>query len=213
MMASAEDHPISKELLASTHRRQLMNGETNNVHHEAIIDVLGGIDDILQHLLTSNVILDQQQLDSLHHIIITNTTINAMLPPPEDKTHILMPTLTCTFKDEDSFLFLIFGQENATKILHILNGKIIKCILLLLFVLGTIATILLLVFDVLSVDVWTACCAVLFLFSSIYIIVWIVYANKEAMKLLFRQFVFWFKICHLILYLVTNAIVSYLSDD
>eukprot|EP01083_Nonionella_stella_P176956 620600_1 len=188
MMASAEYNPISKELLASIHRRQLMNGERNNVHHEAIIDVLGGIDDILQHLLTSNVILDQQQLDSLHHIIITNTTINAMLPPPEDKTHILMPTLTCTFKDEDSFLFLIFGQENATKILHILNGKIIKCILLLLFGFFCVGPNLLWMFSV--ADIFFAYYTVFFSFYSVYIIMWILYANKEAMKLLFRQFVF-----------------------
>eukprot|EP01084_Bolivina_argentea_P226400 382449_1 len=111
MMASAEDTPISKELLRNLHRRRLINGQTNSVHQEAIIDVLGGIDNILQHFLTSNAILDEQQLDFLHHIIANTshnkqqtTTINAVSQPQEDKAHITIPAFTYTFKDEDSFL-------------------------------------------------------------------------------------------------------------
>eukprot|EP01083_Nonionella_stella_P160708 525595_1 len=138
MMSSTEHTPVSKELLANLHRRQLMNGKTNNAHQEAIVDALGGIDGILQHLFTSNVVLDEQQLGSLHRIIadtrhksdktLQTSTINAVSQPQEDKL-----TLSYTFKDEDSFLFTIFGQENGEKILHVLNGKMIKCILLLLF--------------------------------------------------------------------------------
>eukprot|EP01083_Nonionella_stella_P240420 840480_1 len=123
-MASSENTdlntPISKELLASIHRRQLMNGKTNNVYQEAIVDALGGIDDILQHLFTSNVVLDSQQLDSLHCIIARNqqtSKINAVSQPQfqEDKTYITMPTLTLTFKDEDSFLFTIQEDWRATR--------------------------------------------------------------------------------------------------
>eukprot|EP01083_Nonionella_stella_P139235 424313_1 len=100
-MASVKHAPIliSKELLANIHRRQIMNGVTNKVHQESIIDTLGGIDDILQHLLTSNVILDEQQLNSLHRIIantsyknqpLLTTTINAvsqLQPHLEDKAY------------------------------------------------------------------------------------------------------------------------------
>eukprot|EP01083_Nonionella_stella_P160805 525950_1 len=217
-MASAEDTPISKELLRNLHRRRLINGQTNSVHQEAIIDALGGIDNILQHLLTSNAILDEQQLDSLHHIIANTshnkqqtTTINAVSQPQEDKAHITIPAFTYTFKDEDSFLFTIFGQENGTKILHILNGTIFKCILLLLFGLGVPVTVLMFL-SVLAVDVWFVFCTVFFIFCSIYIIGWILYANKEAMKLLLRQFVFWFKIFYLIQYLVTHQILHHFED-
>eukprot|EP01083_Nonionella_stella_P160806 525952_1 len=217
MMALAEDTPISKELLRNLHRRRLINGQTNSVHQEAIIDALGGIDNILQHLLTSNAILDEQQLDFLHHIIANTshnkqqtTTINAVSQPQEDKAHITIPAFTYTFKDEDSFLFTIFGQENGTKILHILNGTIFKCILLLLFGLGVPVTVLMFL-SVLAVDVWFVFCTVFFIFCSIYIIGWILYANKEAMKLLLRQFEFWCKLGYLIVYLVTNAIVYHLD--
>eukprot|EP01083_Nonionella_stella_P072422 195320_1 len=128
-MASAKHTPMSKELLANIHRSQLMNGQTNNVHKEAILLVLGGIDGILQHLLTSNAVLHEQQIDSLHLIIANTpaphknqqTTItNAVSQRQEDKTDIAIPTLTYTFKDEDSLLFTIFGQENARKsMMHI----------------------------------------------------------------------------------------------
>eukprot|EP01083_Nonionella_stella_P273578 928101_1 len=136
MLASAEHTPISKELLAEIHRCQLMNGKRNTVHQEAIVDALGGIDDILQNLLTSNAVLDEPQLDSLRMIIEQNT-INAVSQPQEDKAHI---TITYTFREEDSFLFTVFGQENGEKILRMLNGKIIQGILLILFGVAVIVT-------------------------------------------------------------------------
>eukprot|EP01083_Nonionella_stella_P273405 927418_1 len=216
MMTSTEHTPVSKELLANLHRRQLMNGKTNNAHQEAIVDALGGIDGILQHLFTSDVVLDEQQLDSLHRIITNTThtnkqtTINTVSRPQEDKAQI-MPTLTYTFKDEDSLLFTIFGEENGAKILHILGGKIIICVLSVLFGLFVIAFFLG-TFSVVSWDVANAFLVVFYLFCSMYIIMWILYANKEAMKLLFRQFVFWFKIWYLIMYLVVNAIIRHLDD-
>eukprot|EP01083_Nonionella_stella_P160422 524458_1 len=216
MMASTEHTPLSKELLANLHRRQLMNGKTNNAHQEAIVDALGGIDVILQHLFASNVVIDEQQLDSLHRIIANtshrnqqHSTINAVSQPPEDKRHV---TLTYTFKDEDCFLFYIFGQQKGAKILHTLNGKIIKGILTLLFGLAAIV-ILLELLSIVDTSILRAYLTVFLLSYSIYIIMWILYANKEAMKLLFRQFVFWLKLYYLIMYLVTNAIVLYLGGD
>eukprot|EP01083_Nonionella_stella_P160418 524451_1 len=212
---SLERTPISKERLENARRHQLMNGETNHVHQDAIIRALGGIDEILQHLFAANVILDQQQLDSLHHIITNashknqqTTTINAVSQQQEDNTY--HHAFTYTFKDEDSFLFTIFGEENGAKILHILSGKIIICVLSVLFGLFVIAFFLG-TFSVVSWDVANAFLVVFYLFCSMYIIMWILYANKEAMKLLFRQFVFWFKILYLIMYLVTNAIIEYLD--
>eukprot|EP01083_Nonionella_stella_P226923 805425_1 len=128
---ASEEQTVTKELLESVHRRQLVNGKTNNDHQEAIIKALGGIDDIVQHLLRSNVILDQPQLNSLHRIIINTahknqreTTINALSQPQEFEDNKYHQTYTYTFKEEDSLLFSIFGQENANKILHALNGKI-----------------------------------------------------------------------------------------
>eukprot|EP01083_Nonionella_stella_P066867 176450_1 len=214
-----EHIPISKELLGKLHHRKLMNGERNNAHQEAIIQALGGIDEILQHFFTSNVILDQQQLNSIHHII-TNTPhkTQQMAQRPqlqEDKAHTTMPTLTYSFKDEDSLLFTIFGQENGTKILHLLSGKIIKFKWIFLFWVGfDIIAFVLLGFSVLSLNdfanyVWSN----FVLFLAIYIIGCILYANKVAMKLLLRQFVFWFKIVYLIQFLVTDAAISHLHGS
>eukprot|EP01083_Nonionella_stella_P072420 195317_1 len=220
-MASAKHTPMSKELLANIHRSQLMNGQTNNVHKEAILLVLGGIDGILQHLLTSNAVLHEQQIDSLHLIIANTpaphknqqTTItNAVSQRQEDKTDIAIPTLTYTFKDEDSLLFTIFGQENARKIVHVLSGKIVKCLLLLLFGLLAIISVLA-VLSVLSWDAFFAFISVFYSFYSVYIVMWILYANKDALKLLFRQFIFWCKIVYLLEWLVTDSIYAYLWGD
>eukprot|EP01083_Nonionella_stella_P271704 920877_1 len=93
-MASIEHTQISKQVLANVHSRQRTDGESNNIHQEAIIETLGGIDAILQHLFTSNAVLDQDQLDSLHHIITSpshknqqTTTINAVSQQQEDSTY------------------------------------------------------------------------------------------------------------------------------
>eukprot|EP01083_Nonionella_stella_P243025 847201_1 len=221
--AELEHIPISKERLGKPHLRKLMNGERNNAHQEAIIHALGGIDEILQHFFTSNVILDQLQLDSIHQIITDAphktqqqiTAINAMSQPQlqEDKAHTTMPSLTYTFKEEDSLLFAIFGQENGTKILHLLSGKIIKFKWIVLFWVGFFILYgVLVVFSVLSIDDSVNYLWVIFLLSlAIYIIGWILYANKVAMKLLLRQFVFWFKIFYLIQYLVTHEALHHLQ--
>eukprot|EP01083_Nonionella_stella_P156704 507761_1 len=154
-MASTETRPISKELLGKLHRRQLTSGETNNAHQEAIVHALGGIDEILQHFFVSNAVLDQQQLDSLHYIITSTPqktqqqliATNAMSQPQlqEDRASVTMPTLTYTFKDEDSLIFAIFGQEKGTKILHLLTGKIIKFKWILLFCIGFLSLVSMLV--------------------------------------------------------------------
>eukprot|EP01083_Nonionella_stella_P072424 195325_1 len=215
---ASEEQTVTKELLESVHRRQLVNGKTNNDHQEAIIKALGGIDDILQHLLRSNVILDQPQLNSLHRIIINTahknqreTTINALSQPQEFEDNKYHQTYTYTFKEEDSLLFSIFGQENANKILHALNGKIVKSILVLL--LGVWLVLGLLTLYGLSWDVYFIYWSFLAVLSSSYILVWILYLNKEAMKLVLKQFEFWFKIFYLIQYLIANAILSSYYGD
>eukprot|EP01083_Nonionella_stella_P086320 239778_1 len=186
-MASAEHTLISKELLETLHRHQLMNGETNDVHREAIVNALGGIDEILQHLFTSNVVLDQQQLDSLHHFITNTshkdqqneqiTTMNAVPQLKQQQDESYHHTFTYTFKDEDSFLFTVFGQENGNKILDILNGPIMKCIWVLVFAVECVLFVL--TEYGLSWEIVLSCWAVGYLFGSIYIIGWILYLNTE----------------------------------
>eukprot|EP01083_Nonionella_stella_P281479 957741_1 len=215
-MASVEHTQISKQLLENVHRRQLTNGESNNVHQEEILQTLGGIDALLQHLFTSNAVLDQQQLDSLHHIITNasyknqqTTTINAVSQQQEDNTY--HHAFTYAFKDEDSLLFTIFGQENGSKILHVLHSKIMKGIQVLLF--GGFVVLCMLQPYGLSWDAWLAYLSICAGFAFIYTIVWILYLNTEAMKLLLKQFEFWFKLFYLIQYLSTNAIIQYVCWD
>eukprot|EP01084_Bolivina_argentea_P127598 225616_1 len=64
-----EEKPITKSLLRSIHSRQLIQNESNNMHKEAILSTLGGIDKLLSTLLESNAIMTQNQLHSLHNII------------------------------------------------------------------------------------------------------------------------------------------------
>eukprot|EP01083_Nonionella_stella_P124742 376860_1 len=176
-MASSEQARISKELLET-----------------------------VQLLLTSNAIIDQHQLDSLHQIISNTsqktTTIRAVSQQEDTTYH---QRFTYTFKDEDSLLFTLFGYENGGKMLHVLNGKFIKYTLGLLF--GVYVVLGVLTLYIISWDVFLAYSSVLCSFASSYIIGWILYLNKKAMKLLLKQFEFWFKVFYLIQYLIGNAVI------
>ena len=67
--------------------------------------------------------------------------------------------------------------------------------------------------NIVSLDVWYAFWSFFCFVYSMYCLGWILCANKEAMQLLLKQFVFWFKLCYLILYLGSNAVVQSVRED
>merc|ERR1712228_869064 len=64
----------------------------------------------------------------------------------------------------------------------------------------------------LSDEIYSVFRAINFLFLFFYCFGWILTANSKAMKLIFGEFVFWFKMVYLIMYLVTSALISYISE-
>eukprot|EP01083_Nonionella_stella_P135505 412210_1 len=141
-METKDEQYITKSLLKSLHHKQLMRNESNNMNKEAILSTLGGIDKLLSTVLESNAILTQNQLDSLH-IIIHNTqpkqtnTISKSSTNIEDKGYT--QKLKFTFNDNDILLNSIFKQRTATNIIHGLNHKITKSILMIVFLGGFVA--------------------------------------------------------------------------
>merc|ERR1712228_1018677 len=63
----------------------------------------------------------------------------------------------------------------------------------------------------LSDEIYSVFRAINFLFLFFYCFGWILTANKEAMKLIFGEFVFWFKMIYLIIFLVTSAWIDNLN--
>eukprot|EP01084_Bolivina_argentea_P301744 520643_1 len=201
---------ITKRMLKTIVDRQRMNGLSNNRQREAIISTLGGIDDILYNLLESNVNFSDSQLKSLYHIIThpfkqyQPAAINKTQKNIEDKGY--KRNIKFTFNDDDILLYHIFRKKTATNIINILNSKIIKGVLVIMYLLTIPLAILSVSQYVLDIYLSSV-----FLMTTIYGFGWILYCNKAVMSMLFSEFEFWLKIAYLALYLITKAILDYVQ--
>eukprot|EP01084_Bolivina_argentea_P291213 500490_1 len=182
---------MTKSLLKTIHDQQLTNGLSNNKNKEAIISLLGGVDELLSNLFQSNFNFNDKQLQSLHHIIThpnndyQTNMINKIDNSIEDKGY--KRKLKFTFNDNDILLYKIFAQQTATTIINILNSKIIKILLVLMVFTGNILVTL-----SVSQHVFYTYQGFITLIFSIYLFGWILYCNKLAMNMLFKEFEFWF---------------------
>eukprot|EP01083_Nonionella_stella_P241546 843427_1 len=65
-----KENEISQSTLHIIHRNQLKHDKRNDNKQKEIIDIFGGIDDMLSIVLQSNYNLSQIQINNLHNIII-----------------------------------------------------------------------------------------------------------------------------------------------
>ncbi len=68
---------ISKTLLQRTHQHQIESGIKNDEFQQDIVEILGGIDEILTHLFESNIIFTQKQMNDIYQIISEPQTNNS----------------------------------------------------------------------------------------------------------------------------------------
>ena len=121
----------TKASLKRLHQQQLSHhGPSPKTQQIAIMDVLGGFDQILIQLLASDAFIDQNQLNSLHQIIDnpqhyiqiplqTQSKIIQNLVHNEDKG--FEQSITYTFNDGDILLFSLLQKQTAIKIRKILS--------------------------------------------------------------------------------------------
>ena len=212
---------VTRLSLKKVHDQQIsLQGSSSKEQQQSIIDALGGADQVLASLLVSNAIIEQNKLDAIHHII-SNTQnicrssthkITANKSKTEVKEH--SKTITYTFCDDDMILFQIFNQKTATDIISMVNSNITKIILAMIWFLyimigvsyGDIEQVVL--SDILQAY-WSFSNT---LFGT-YAFLWMLCANKEALKLITKEFVFWFKILYLAAYLITDAVIEHLEQS
>ena len=124
---SVQDAEVTKAKLLTIHQQKLESEETIQQYARQIMDILGGIDQILTDYLSSNDIqLNPNQLKQLQSLITSEQTVTASHPDTrkEDATR-----LKYTFYKKDIIAYSIFNQQKAQKIFKFSQNKLVYAIL------------------------------------------------------------------------------------
>ena len=134
MAQTSEVTDISVNTVLSLHKETIANYKTNDNIIE-IINIIGGIDKVLDDYLTSvETELSSQQLFMIHQILSSSKSI-----PSPSKSIIAIHhennnnpnNVYYTFSDKDTFLHCYFGNKNAEKVLSILQNKFLQILIIL----------------------------------------------------------------------------------
>ena len=72
-----ESTTMNKTALMNLHSKQLLNGKSNKDNSLLLLEVMGGIDNILSIYLASNNNISQDQLTQLHNILSSNASLES----------------------------------------------------------------------------------------------------------------------------------------
>jgi len=218
---------ISRESLKKFHNKQLSNGVKNDENTLQIVNLLGGIDEILNNHLDNpnsnrNHPHGQNAINKIYQLLRT--------PQRYQQQNKLKPVTFINDKDKnikskedhDNFgyeftenqtvLHSIFGEKAANKILKIFSSKPVRIMFYLCFV-----SWLILVFvfsETLFIEMYeVSVLSVIFIPNLTF---WLLSSNRDGLKLIIKTFEFWIKIYYS-LYVHTLGCIYYhhrdVSDD
>lgn len=200
---------MTKNDLLSLHRKYKQRESGFYDDTAEILNILGGIDNILTTYLESEHIpFTDGQIQQIYQILLKRKQIKAD-NAKNNENESDGPFYTYTFHENNSYLHSLFNEQTTSKILSILYHRIT----LGLFILTLITGYSLLY----KFGGWIS-----FIFhilrNCLFWIPWFILAllscNKKAFKLLIHSFDFWIKAIYGVLYGVTHILFEYhLSDN
>ena len=197
-------------------------GQSSKELKDAIVDAFGGIDQLLQCIWSSDIVIDDERLEQLEHIIGNPHIYNHQAAPTKHAiTRIRKATETCApnyktityeFIDDDMILRKLFNKKRAYRIKSMLTSNTMLIWL----------TSLLIANAFLSVSARLANKDGLFAFTFFFM--WLLLipsfmlfetglllcANIKALKMLSTEFIFLLKIFYLMQFVVGNAYYDYI---
>lgn len=193
------DSILTKDSLKQLHEEQLAShGQTSNEQKDAIIDALGGIDELLQCIWESDITLNDAKLDALQNIIG-----NKQMNEDQDR-HAYAKTIQYKFNDDDMILYKLFNEERAIKLHSILKSHGIFIFVTMQFVMSWIISEGMYYAKIISAHTRNTWWVMVFPFPILYLFGLITCANIAALKMLLREFVFWFKLFYLLTFVVAD---------
>eukprot|EP01084_Bolivina_argentea_P184455 318116_1 len=126
---------LSKQLLYTIHNQQMQQGISVSEHREQIMDILGGIDPLLNVFLKSEYKMNDSQIRQIHQLLVSKSNNishnnNSAQPQLEDRHDIQLSNLKLRFYDQDMILYKIFNKSKSNFIIKLLTNRIIKVILI-----------------------------------------------------------------------------------
>ena len=216
------DTKITKTLLYHMHQQKLQNGQNNIYHTTRLVNILGGIDLILEDYLSqSNTILplDQQQLDGIHQVLFKEqqpdkyeqqgklfqvTRLDSIKKTNDKNTKVRKKYKSdefyYEFYDSDTYLNSIFPLTLASSIVKYTHFPITQVIMVITPLVYMILFVSM--FDTLLYAIYTIIVTA-FLWIP-YCSFWILGSNKVALKLVHKNFEYWFKIVYGIIYVASS---------
>eukprot|EP01084_Bolivina_argentea_P299530 516320_1 len=207
---------ITKSYIQKLHEDQVFNGHNNKHKALDIIDVFGGIDIMLGICMESD-ILSNSQLQQLHQILThetprknePNNQINNFLQLSAIKDQSGSELFGYTFDPSNAFMYSIFQENTATKLITIIYHKYTIMFLAFMYITTQIFS-----FTVSHYDAW-----MLFIYSiavvTILFLPWtilvILSSNKVAFKKVSFSFDFVNKTAWTIMYGVATSIRQYIN--
>ena len=196
---------LTKLSLNNLHSEQLSDGDNNRYNTLEIVNIFGGIDEILTHYLESNdITLNNNQLQQINQILITPQKYQQkrkavpVIQIRDNKNNSNLEDCidqyfneTFTFDVNDTYLHSLFHPKHANIIINVLHSNIVN---ILFGVVLSIAFVTSLVMDtdnawILSICTVIELCLVLIPFTLFTILSF----NRAAFKLVLGSFEFWFK--------------------
>eukprot|EP01084_Bolivina_argentea_P125782 222808_1 len=192
-----EQSLVTKQELALTHSKMIVNSENNNAHEKEIVKIFGGIDDILKvYLKPENDFLDNKQINELYRLL----TISSKYKPKNESDRngnifSAKDDSTLTLLVKDTFLNIIFGEEMGMKLNEFILSSIVICTLFIFWFFGQIINIVLPTkpnYILLKNWYWI-------MFHPI-VILWLILSlmsvNRRAANIMAKTFEFYFKMCY-----------------
>ena len=196
------DEAMTKKEVNDLHQQYLENGGTHSqVNILEFVRIIGGIDKILnQYLTNESLSLSTRRLEHLYDLLWSLT--NERIQGKEDSELIPDDLIRYTFNENHTYLHHFYGQSVADKMINILNHKIIIFILIS-SILTWIAIAIIygntIIYPIYAIPI-AGCIWMPFT------MIWLLFANISAIKLITKTFEFWFKLAYIIVFVVSYEI-------
>ena len=194
------DHPTDKVSTDSSkecHNTQSLNGINSDENTLQIVNMLGGIDQILSDYLNN---FGQNKVAQIHELLWTAKKYqqhNQLKPvsiiddkdkdPKSQEDHA---SLCYEFVKNETVLHSLFGEKVAMVILNIFHSKIMRII----FYLSTLSWLILVFTFSETLFIETYEVAFLCTLCIPNLIFWLLSSNRDGIKLILKTFEFWIKI-------------------
>ena len=191
---------VSKQNILQIHEERSRKDNYNNDHqHRELSNILGGIDNILMMVLSSdNVELNNHQLSQLHQRLISKQIIKESNANGQEIQGQI--EYTHCFIQSNTFLHLVFGRNYGQKLFNFIYSPY----LIYSIYIGCFITYILHIyfrFFMVSIP--------LYIIITVWIIFILLSINRKAFKLTIETFTFWIKILYTLRFIIATLIVRY----